>query len=109
MEKYIQKSTLVVEIEKLISNAQVKLQESQENNDQVSYIAWAEHIATCIKILSLLDTLEVKEVDLNKENKNLKMLLDVIDYSFLQTDGSYDKSLTYPVIDKVLFIKKNII
>ena len=37
------------------------------------------------------------------------MLLDVIDYSFLQTDGSYDKSLTYPVIDKVLFIKKNII
>ena len=60
-------------------------------------------------LLIALDTLEVKEVDLNKENKNLKMLLDVIDYSFLQTDGSYDKSLTYPVIDKVLFIKKNII
>ena len=63
----IDKSALVVEIEKLISNAQVKLQESQENNDQVSYIAWTEHIATCIKILSLLDTLEVKEVDLEKE------------------------------------------
>lgn len=55
----IDKSALVVEIEKLISNAQIKLQESQENNDQVSYIAWAEHIATCIKILSFLDTLEV--------------------------------------------------
>ena len=68
----IDKAAIVAEIEKLISNAQVKLQESQENNDQVSYIAWAEHIATCIKILSLLNTLEVKEVDLNKEKQKFK-------------------------------------
>lgn len=65
----INKAALVAEIEKLISNGQVKLQEAQECNDDESYVAWSEHIATCIKILSFLDTLEVKskEVDLEKE------------------------------------------
>ena len=59
---YINKSALVAEIERLISNGQVKLQESQESNDDESYVAWSEHIATCIKVLSIIDTLEVKEV-----------------------------------------------
>ena len=36
----------------------------------------------------------------------LNLLIEAIDYSFLQTDGTYDKVLTYPVIDKVRFIKK---
>ena len=36
----------------------------------------------------------------------LNMLLEAIDYSFLRTDGTYNKELTYPVIDKVRFIKK---
>ena len=67
MEQYIKKPALVEEIEKLISNGKLKCQQSQENNDQVSYIAWSEHIATCEKILSFLDTLEVKEVDLEEE------------------------------------------
>lgn len=65
--KLIDKNTLVAEIEKLISNGQIKLQEAQECNDDESYVAWAEHIATCIKILSFLNTLEVKEVDLEKK------------------------------------------
>ena len=38
----------------------------------------------------------------------LGMLLEAIDYSFLQIDGSYDKSLTYPVIDKVKYIKEKL-
>ena len=37
----------------------------------------------------------------------LNLLLEAIDYSFLQTDGTYNKTLTYPVIDKVRFIKKS--
>ena len=41
-------------------------------------------------------------------DKLLKMLLEAIDYSFLQTDGSYDKTLTYPVIDKIQYIKEQI-
>lgn len=40
------------------------------------------------------------------KGKLLDLLLDAIDYSFLQIDGNYDKSLTYPVIDKVNYIKK---
>lgn len=40
--------------------------------------------------------------------KMLNMLLDAIDYSFMKTDGSYDKALTYVVIDKVNFIKKQL-
>ena len=65
--KLIDKDVLVTEIEKLVSNGKLKCYQSQENNDQVSYTAWSEHIATCGKILSFLDTLEVKEVDLEKE------------------------------------------
>ncbi len=38
-------------------------------------------------------------------DKLLGMLLEAIDYSFLQVDGSYDKTLTYPVIDKIQYIK----
>ena len=59
MKHLIDKDALIAEIEKLISNGQVKLQEAQKCNDDESYVAWSEHIATCIKILSFLDTLEV--------------------------------------------------
>lgn len=55
----IDKAAVIAEIEKLISNGQVKLQEAQECNDDESYVAWSEHIATCIKILSILNTFEV--------------------------------------------------
>lgn len=40
-------------------------------------------------------------------DKLLGMLLEAIDYSFLQIDG-YDKTLTYPVIDKVQYIKEQV-
>ena len=80
MKQYIDKAAVVVEIEKLISSGKLKCQQSQENNDQVSYIAWSEHIATCGKILSFLDTLEVKEVDLVEEYKN-----------FVEDDPVYNK------------------
>ena len=41
-------------------------------------------------------------------DKLLEILLEAIDYSFLQTNGDYDKSLTYPVIDKVKYIKEKL-
>lgn len=41
------------------------------------------------------------------DKEMLMSLIQAIDYSFLKTDGSYDKSLTYPVIDKVKWIKRN--
>ena len=77
--KLIDKDKIVAEIEGLISNGKLKCQQSQENNDQVSYIAWSEHIATCGKILSFLNTLETKEVDLEKELKTLDNTLFDLD------------------------------
>ena len=65
--KYIPLDAVVAKIEKLISNGQTKLKESEECNDYESYVAWAERIATCINVLSLLNALEVKEVDLDME------------------------------------------
>jgi hypothetical protein len=41
------------------------------------------------------------------DEEKIKMLIEAIDYSFLNTQGEYDKELTYPVIDKVKFIKKS--
>ena len=35
-------------------------------------------------------------------------LLDAIDYSFMTPERDYNKELTYPVIDKVKWIKKQI-
>ena len=42
------------------------------------------------------------------EREILKLLIEAIDYSFMQTDGNYNKALTYPVIDKVLWDKKQL-
>ena len=72
MTQYIPKDVLVAEIERLILNGKLKCQQSQENNDQVSYIAWSEHIAACGKILSFLNTLEVKEMDFEKDLYDIK-------------------------------------
>lgn len=38
----------------------------------------------------------------------LTKLMDAIDYSFMMTDHTYDKSLTYPVIDKIRWIKSQL-
>ena len=62
MAQYINKSDVVIAIDKLMSKGKLKCQQSQENNDQISYIAWSELIATCEKMLSFINTLEVKEV-----------------------------------------------
>lgn len=66
MKQYINKSALVEKIEKQIEFGKFKCQQSQENNDHESYVAWSEHIATCGKILSLLNTLEAKVDSLDK-------------------------------------------
>jgi hypothetical protein len=66
----IDEDALLEEIEKQIELGKFKCQQSQENNDRESYVAWSEHIATCGKIFSFINTLEVKEVDLEKEIKD---------------------------------------
>lgn len=67
MEQYIPKSPIVAEIEREIEFGKLKIQQSQENNDYTSNVAWSEHIASYGKMLSFLNTLEVKEEN-NLEN-----------------------------------------
>jgi len=87
MTHYIDKSAVVAEIEKLISNGKFKCQQSQENNDQESYIAWSEHIATCGKILSFLNTLKVKEVD----SMIHTIIAECCDWLAMNTNLSHDE------------------
>lgn len=87
MAHLIDKDALVAEIERLISNGQVKLQESQECNDYESSVAWSEHIATCRKFLTFLDTLEVKEVELMLHT----IISEYCDWLAMNTNLSHDK------------------
>lgn len=48
------------------------------------------------------------EKDNQQIKELLKMLLEAIDYSFEQKDGTYDLTLTYKVIDKVKYIKQKL-
>lgn len=48
------------------------------------------------------------EKEYQQTKELLKMLLEEIDRSFAQTDGTYDHILTYPVIDKVKYIKQKL-
>lgn len=54
----------------------------------------------------------IQQVDMKKKDFSdrdmLNLLIEAIDYSFLRTDGTYRKELTYPVIDKVNFIKRHL-
>lgn len=63
----IDKADVVAKIERIISNGQTELKKSEECKDYESYVALSERIATCINVLSFLNTIEVKEVDLKKE------------------------------------------
>ena len=45
------------EIERQIKEGKFKCQQSQENNDYESFVAWSEHIATCGKLLVFIDSL----------------------------------------------------
>lgn len=49
--------------------------------------------------------LHEKDVDYKKL---LDLLIEAIDYSFMRPDGDYNLELTYPVIDKVKYIKKSL-
>ena len=66
MKRYIDKSALVAEIKRLLVFYSKEIEDNKEN-------PWAMDIAKrdiLQEILSFLDTLEVKEVDLEKEIEN---------------------------------------
>ena len=99
--KLIDKLAVTAEIERLILNGQTKLKESEERKDYESYVALAERIATCINVLSFLDTLEAKEVDLEKEIKNrIDSLSNLYCYMEDLFNGNEEEGI-YPIPENV--------
>ena len=69
MEQYIKKSTLVAEIEKKIMQYEVAFNNPSFASYEASLIAKGKY-RKLLDIRQFLDTLEVKEVDLEKEIDN---------------------------------------
>ena len=93
MEQYIPKSALVAEIKKL--KKEIVSQDSAAYTE--SYIIGAKH--TLNTISDILDTIEVKEVDLDSERrKYLTEHFNVYEDGFLQSKRSNLPLDTYDVI-----------
>ena len=68
MIQYIPKSAVLAEIRKYKNNAEAYLKYHHNRNDKSVYAFEQEKLAMC-ELLSSLDIIEVKEVDLEKETK----------------------------------------
>ena len=66
MIQYIPKDALVAEIRRMIKNAELYIEHHSDNNDRLRYSFEHQRLAMC-ELLSFLDTLEVKGIDLEKE------------------------------------------
>lgn len=80
MAKYIDKDALVAEIRRMIKNAELYIEHHSDNNDRLSYSFEHQRLAMC-ELLSFLDTLEVKEVDLDFEKELYKTFGQVKDFT----------------------------
>ena len=96
MKKLIDKSAVVAEIEKRLH--------ANGAFNEVSDEAWAEDVGMCNaykSILSFLDTLEVKEVDLGQEIKNgIDNLSNLYCYMEDLFNGNEEEGV-YPIPEKV--------
>ena len=63
MTQYIDKDALVAEIKRLIKNAKLYIEHHHDHNDKLRYSFEHQRLAMC-ELLSFINTLEVKEMDL---------------------------------------------
>lgn len=59
------------EIERQIEEGKVKCQQSKENNDHESFVAWSEHVATCGKLLVFINSLLKEPASEDKSEREL--------------------------------------
>jgi len=80
------------EIERQIEEGKVKCQQSKENNDHESLVAWSEHVATCGKLLVFINSLpeEPESEDLEEEIENY--IKDSLAIKFPTTDKEQIKA-----------------
>ena len=89
MEQYIRKSAIAAEIRKYIKSAEAFLKYHHNRNDKSVYAFEQEKLVMC-DLLYFLDTLDVKEVDLEKEYKE-----------FVEEDPVYNK-LVNSIVGKAI-------
>ena len=77
MGKYISKAAVVAEIEKKLQDL-ITCKENTSFTEQ-RVVLWAK-IDMCNEIFSILDTLEVKEVDLDREIRRYRMRNPIIQH-----------------------------
>ena len=77
MEKYISKAAIVAEIEKKLQDL-ITCKENTSFTEQ-RVVLWAK-IDMCNEIFSILDTLEVKEMDLDREIRRYRMKNPIIQH-----------------------------
>ena len=65
-KQYINKSSIITEIRKLLHNAEAYLKYHHNKNDELVHSFKHQKLTMC-ELLSFIDSLEVKEVDLEKE------------------------------------------
>lgn len=78
MEQYIKKSAIVAEIRKYIKSAEAFLKYHHNKKDRLCYSIEHQRLTMC-DLLSFLDTLDVKEIDLEKELRDF-VVGDIDDY-----------------------------
>jgi hypothetical protein len=78
MEQYIKKSAVMAEIRRYIKSAEAFLKYHHNRNDKSVYASEQEKLVMC-ELLSFLDTLETKEIDLEKELRDF-VVGDIDDY-----------------------------
>ena len=104
MAQYIDKDSVVAKIRGILNSAEAYLKYHHDDKNRLVY-SYKHQILTMCELLSFLDTLEVKEVDLNyrktdwspskKQMESLKDMLKynigVFDYQkFMEVNSLYD-------------------
>jgi len=96
--KYIPSDKLIAEIERRLS--EIPTPKVGDSNSTENFYRRDELL--CLKKFACSLQQDRQEADYKAL---LYSLLEAIDYSFVRSDGTYPVSLTYPVIDKVQYIK----
>lgn len=91
MEQYIKKSAIVAEIRKYIKSAEAFLKYHHNRNDKSVYAFEQEKLVMC-DLLYFIDTLDVKEVDLEKELRDF-VVGDIDDYDMGLANHFYELGL----------------
>jgi len=86
MEQYIPKSAVLAEIRKYKNNAEAYLKYHHNRNDKSVYSFEQEKLVMC-ELLSFLDTLETKEVDLMTHT----IIAECCDWLAMTTNLSHDE------------------